>query len=290
MASGGDRLVHLAALMARRGMASRREAVALITAGRVTLDGAPFAPEGVSWRVRADAALDVTAHPSDSLAPISIALHKPVSFHSSLGHRHPGAQRLAKDLLVPGNRSPAFPPPARALPALPRLRKLAVAGRLDADSSGLLIFSQLGTLCRAIVHPSSACEKEYIVHLSREVGEWSEARRRAAMDALARDGARLEGDERPLRRPADVRWSEDCPDGTSLRIVLTQGRHRQVRRMCAQLLPALGRAQPVQVVALRRVRVGRLTLDGLRTGQWRTFEPAELLGDDGSGDEACGPE
>lgn len=258
------RLVRLGQLLARKGLCSRREADGYIRQGRVLVNGDRFSPQGVDWRVPAE--VHVALAPgaaSEKGGLLNVVLHKPVSFHSAPGPRGPRAQREARSLLVAANRQPSCRDRTSSpvwLPAqLGVLPKLAVAGRLDADSSGVLIFSQDGAVCRHVVHVDSWCEKEYAVHVRRDNIDHDAVARRLSRDRLV-----LPGDGRPLRRRARVWWASD----NELRVVLTEGRHRQVRRMAA--------LEGLEVLHLVRTRIGGLTLGGLRPGQWRVFRPEDL--------------
>ena len=129
---------------------------------------------------------------------------------------------------------------------------LAVAGRLDADSSGLLIFSQHGPLKRAIIGGELLLEKEYVVRVSG-YERMGPATLRSCVEQL-RHGIYL--DDRPLL-PAEADWVDEGV----LCMTLKQGRFRQIRRMCEEV--------GLKVEHLRRVRIGGLRLDGLRSAQVR---------------------
>lgn len=255
--------MRLELLMARLSLCSRKEAAQLIAAGRVLVDGVDAS--GLHpRRVSPDASVLLLPPHKDEPSLLSVALHKPVSFHSAPGHRSTWAQRQARDLLVPSNRMPLC---TARVPPLPRLRKLAVAGRLDADSSGLLIFSQSGALCRHIIDASAGCTKQYTVRVRPPPG-WSEARLERAIAALSAPDFRLPDDDRPLR-PVSVARNPREP--CEVRLTLDEGRHRQIRRMCDTV--------GLSVESLRRDRVGGLSLEalGLRSGQWRLVTFEELL-------------
>ena len=129
-----------------------------------------------------------------------------------------------------------------------------MAGRLDIDSRGLLVFTQDGRLARLLIGENSPIDKEYHVSLEQPAGE----------DQLARLRHGLELDGRPLR-PAEV--SRLAPD--RLRIVLREGRKRQIRRMCELV--------GLDVIGLKRVRIGALRLGNLPEGKWRFLEPGERI-------------
>jgi 23S rRNA pseudouridine2604 synthase len=126
------------------------------------------------------------------------------------------------------------------------LRGLAPAGRLDIDSTGLLVFTQDGRIARTLIGEDSSIEKEYLVRVE---GKLSDAGLKLLNHGLTLDGAPL--------KPARVSWQNE----DQLRFVLREGKKRQIRRMCE----AVG----LQVVALKRVRIGSVMLGKLPVGKWR---------------------
>ena len=136
------------------------------------------------------------------------------------------------------------------------VRGLAPAGRLDIDSVGLLVLTQDGRIAKQLIGEDSDIEKEYLVRVASADGE----RLPDAALALLRHGLELDGE---ALRPAQVEWVND----DQLRFVLTQGKKRQIRRMC----DAVG----LQVLGLKRVRIGRVMLGDLPTGQWRYLRADE---------------
>ncbi|MGI9310981.1 MAG: pseudouridine synthase, partial [bacterium] len=137
---------------------------------------------------------------------------------------------------------------------------LAPAGRLDLDSTGLLVFTHDGRVAKRLIGADSCVEKEYQV--------WVEGALDDGKIALLRHGLYL--DDRPLR-PARVeriagRANTDRKR-TQLRFILTEGRKRQIRRMCEQL--------ELRVSRLIRVRIGAITLDGIERGRWRLLRADE---------------
>ena len=165
-----------------------------------------------------------------------------------------------------------------------QLRGLAPAGRLDIDSIGLLVLTQDGRVARQLIGEDSVMEKEYLVRVSylgtgeplRGADERPGALRTIhendpvttnvqgvfppAMLARLRHGLSLDG--QPLK-PAQVDWQN--PE--QLRFVLTEGKKRQIRRMCELV--------GLKVVGLQRVRIGRVMLGNLPVGQWRYLAPHE---------------
>lgn len=129
-------------------------------------------------------------------------------------------------------------------------------GRLDLNSEGLLLMTDDGDLTHRLTHPSHEVEKEYQVRVRGDVD--------AALPALT---GPMELDGQALR-PARVRVLNRTPGGGMLSITIHEGKNRQVRRMCA--------AAGLEVAALKRVREGALTLDGLKPGEWRRLTREEL--------------
>jgi 23S rRNA pseudouridine2604 synthase len=126
------------------------------------------------------------------------------------------------------------------------LKGLAPAGRLDIDSTGLLVLTQDGRIARQLIGEESKVEKEYIVRVEGEL----------ISNGLALLNHGLSLDGKPLK-PAKAEWlNED-----QLRFVLREGRKRQIRRMCELV--------GLRVVGLKRVRMGRVRLADLPLGQWR---------------------
>ena len=132
------------------------------------------------------------------------------------------------------------------------LKNLAPAGRLDVDSTGLLVFTQDGRIARQLIGEDSAVSKEYLVRVEGEIID----------NGLALLNHGLSLDDKALK-PAKVSWQND----DQLRFVLHEGKKRQIRRMCELV--------GLQVVGLKRVRVGKIMLGHLPVGQWRFLLPEE---------------
>jgi 23S rRNA pseudouridine2604 synthase len=224
--------------LASQGVCSRREAEALIAAGRVRIDGAPVADAGRKIEPGQSIEVDTAASPPAA----SYVLNKPVGYVSA---QPEGAQIPAARLLTRANLVGDGAPPS------PRTR-LAPLGRLDQDSRGLLLLSEDGVLAKAVIGPQSLLEKEYLVRVRGELN--------AKKLKLLRHGLTLDG--RGLRT-AKV----DETEPNLVRFVLTEGRKRQIRRMCALV--------DLDVLDLKRVRIGPLKLGALPEGQWRSLTNAE---------------
>jgi 23S rRNA pseudouridine2604 synthase len=226
--------------MSELGLCSRREADEWIENGWVRVDGQVVSTLGA--RVAPDARIEVDpAATRQQRELVTILLNKPVGYVS--GQAEDG-HAPAITLIRPENRWPDDPSPLRFKPA--HLRGLAPAGRLDIDSTGLLVFTQDGRIARQLIGRDSEIEKEYLVRVE---GRLPEAGMRLLRHGLELDGVKL--------KPAKVSWQNE----DQLRFALHEGRKRQIRRMCE----AVG----LKVTGLRRVRSGSVPLGKLPLGQWR---------------------
>ena len=241
-----NEMVRLSKLMAQRGVCSRREADVFIEQGMVSVNGVIVDQLGA--KVAPDA--EITLAPQavkKQKELITIILNKPVGYVSA--QPEPGYAPAIKLITVAnqfgkGNK--------RLMPE--HLKGLAVAGRLDIDSQGLLLFTQDGRLAKKIIGEDSRVEKEYIVRVR---GLLSDDGLRLLRGGLALDG-------KPLK-PAQVEWI----NRDQLRFVLREGRKRQIRRMCDLL--------GLKVVGLKRVRVGNIKLGDLPEGKWRFLKADESV-------------
>jgi 23S rRNA pseudouridine2604 synthase len=245
--------------MAELGLCSRREADDWIAQGWVRVNGA-IAEMGV--KVDADDRIEVDRRArGQQEQQVTILLHKPMGFVS--GQAEDGHQPAAT-LIGPGSHWREDRSPHRFHPQ--QLRGLAPAGRLDIDSVGLLVLTQDGRVARQLIGEDSGIEKEYLVRVTCSVpgrGDVAEDVRSVfppAQLARLRHGLSLDG--KPLR-PARVDWQN--PE--QLRFVLTEGKKRQIRRMCEQV--------GLKVVGLKRIRIGGVALGHLPVGQWRYLAPDE---------------
>jgi 23S rRNA pseudouridine2604 synthase len=241
-----DELIRLSKLMAARGLCSRREADDYITRGLVFVNGALVHQLGTKVSPTAQITLAPQARQQQS-SLVTILLNKPIGYVSA--QPEPGYEP-AIQLLTPqnqfGERTNTLKPE--------HLKGLAVAGRLDIDSQGLLLFTQDGRLAKLIIGADGKLEKEYLVRVNGDLPE--------DKMQLLRYGLSLDG--KPLK-PAKVEWI----NREQLRFVLTEGRKRQIRRMCE----AVG----LKVLGLKRVRIGKLRLGHLPEGKWRFLQPNEML-------------
>jgi len=236
--------------MAQRGVCSRREADAFIEQGLVLVDGVVVNQLGTKVAPNVEIALAPQAIKNQKRL-ISIILNKPVGYVSA--QPEPGYTPAIK-LVITANQFNQRGGRLNERLRPEHLKGLAVAGRLDIDSQGLLLFTQDGRLARKIIGEDSRVEKEYIV---RVAGLLSDDGLR-----LLRRGLELDG--KPLK-PAQVEWI----NRDQLRFVLREGRKRQIRRMCDLV--------GLKVVGLKRVRIGHVKLGNLPEGKWRFLEPDESV-------------
>jgi 23S rRNA pseudouridine2604 synthase len=247
-AAAGGGTVRLNKRMADLGLCSRREADDWIARGWVRVDGAP-ATMGMQVGPQARIEVDRRAQ-GQQQQQVTILLHKPVGYVS--GQAEDGYQP-AVTLVQDRNHWQGDASRNRFSPA--QLRGLAPAGRLDIDSTGLLVLTQDGRIARQLIGEDSGIEKEYLVRVQfGEIARDVQAAFPPAQLARLRHGLSLDG--RALK-PARVDWQN--PE--QLRFVLTEGRKRQIRRMCELV--------GLKVVGLKRVRIGRVALGQLPLGSWR---------------------
>ncbi|CAN7364008.1 pseudouridine synthase [Cupriavidus necator] len=251
--SHDDGLVRLSKRMSELGLCSRREADEWIPHGWVLVDGKPVTELGS--RIRPDAEIEIMQEArSEQGERVTVLLNKPVGYVS--GQAEDGYEPAAV-LFAPENQWEGDPTRKRFAPW--QRKSLAPAGRLDIDSTGLLVLTQDGRVARALIGEDSTVEKEYLVrvvwHSPHGVVERNISAEFPADDLeLLRHGLSLDGV--PLK-PAKVSWQNE----EQLRFVLREGRKRQIRRMCEQV--------GLQVVGLKRVRMGRVVLGDLPPGKWR---------------------
>jgi 23S rRNA pseudouridine2604 synthase len=232
--------------MGELGLCSRREAEQWIVNGWVKVDGKIVDVLGVRVSPQARIEVDRAAREHQN-TQVTILLHKPVGFVS--GQAEDGYEP-AIVLVVPANRWSADPSTTRF--HSDHLRGLAPAGRLDIDSTGLLVLTQDGRVAKQLVGENSSIEKEYLVRVE---GKLSDDGMRRLQHGLTLDGVTL--------KSAQVSWQND----DQLRFVLREGRKRQIRRMCELV--------GLTVTGLKRVRSGNVPLGGLPSGKWRYLRPDE---------------
>jgi 23S rRNA pseudouridine2604 synthase len=226
--------------MSELGLCSRREAEEWIENGWVKVDGQLVNTLGARVPLSARIDIDPAAarHQSEQ---VTILLNKPIGYVS--GQAEDGYQP-AVVLIRPENRWDGDTSHITFKPG--HLRGLAPAGRLDIDSTGLLVFTQDGRVAKRLVGQDSEVEKEYLVRVE---GTLSEEDMKRLQHGLELDGVRL--------KPARVSWQNEH----QLRFVLREGRKRQIRRMCELV--------GLTVTGLKRVRSGSVPLGPMPLGKWR---------------------
>jgi 23S rRNA pseudouridine2604 synthase len=235
--------------MTALGLASRREADEWIEAGWVKVNGALAI---LGQRVQPGDRIEVDpAATHEQLQRVTILLHKPIGFVS--GQAEAGYQNAAT-LVTAASQWSGDRSGLRFRDG--HVRGLAPAGRLDIDSTGLLVLTQDGRVARRLIGEDTKVEKEYLVRV-----QYTRPGRLPDAD-LRRLNHGLELDGKPLR-PAKVSWQNE----DQLRFVLREGRKRQIRRMCELV--------GLKVVGLKRVRIGSVTLGRLPVGQWRYLREDE---------------
>jgi 23S rRNA pseudouridine2604 synthase len=227
--------------LGQTGVCSRREAEALIAAGMVTIDGESVTDAG--RKIEPGQTLTLNDRGEAALASgVTILIHKPLGYVSGQPEpdKIPAVRLLTAENLV-GEGTP--PAEDASLPPI---------GRLDEDSRGLLMLSSDGVVAKAVIGPQSKLDKEYLVRIEGDVTE--------KKLALLRRGLMLDG--RILKYAKVSRMEQN-----RLRFILTEGRNRQIRRMCEMV--------DLEVTDLLRIRVGPIHLNNLPEGRWRMITNEE---------------
>jgi 23S rRNA pseudouridine2604 synthase len=230
----------LSKLMSERGLCSRREADEWIENKWVRVDGKVVDQLGVRVPREAKIEVDPAARRAQREL-VTILLNKPMGYVS--GQPEDGHEP-AMVLLKPENHWAEDDTGITFKHT--HLRGLAPAGRLDIDSTGLIVFTQDGRVAKRLIGADSEVEKEYLVRVE---GQLTEEGMKLLHHGLELDGVKL--------KPARVSWANE----DQLRFVLREGRKRQIRRMCELV--------GLTVTALKRVRSGGVPLGKLPVGQWR---------------------
>jgi 23S rRNA pseudouridine2605 synthase len=221
--------MRLNAYLARAGIASRRGADELIKAGRVTVNGEPGQ---LNTFVESRDRVEVDGEPVERQALAYVLLHKPAGVVTTA--RDPQGRPTVVDLVQH---------PARVVPV----------GRLDADTTGVLLLTNDGPLAHRLAHPRYGVEKVYEAQVEGEPSD-------EALSELA-EGIELEDGRTAPARARRLHRSR-------VELVLHEGRTHQVKRM----LEAVGHP----VVWLRRTRYAGLGVEGLEPGDWRELTPDEV--------------
>ncbi|MCA9939879.1 MAG: rRNA pseudouridine synthase [Anaerolineales bacterium] len=223
-------------LMAQAGLGSRRHNEELIRAGRVRVNGR-IAQLGESADPETDK-IEVDGQIIEPQKPIYIMLHKPRNVLSSTEDELSEGRRTVRDLVdLPGHLYPV--------------------GRLDRNSTGLILLTNDGELANRLTHPRYEHPKVYSVQV---VGQLTP-------EGLAQwqQGMLLDGE---MTAPAEIKVRRQTEDGARLRIVMREGRKRQIRRVAALL--------GLEVRSLHRTAIGPLHLGDLKPGEWRRLTAGEV--------------
>jgi len=237
--------VRLSKILSERGVCSRREADRLIEAGQVRVDGEIISTLGQKVSPQSEIQLLPSAQ-KEQREKVTILLNKPVGIVSA----QPEKDYIAAIELITAQNQELGISGLRFQPL--HRKKLAVAGRLDIDSKGLLVFTQDGVIAKQLIGQDSGVEKEYLVWVQGTITE-------SILDKL-RFGLSLDGAR--LKRAKVEKLLEN-----RLRIILKEGKKRQIRRMCEMV--------GLYVTGLKRVRIGNIILGNLTEGCWRYLEPGE---------------
>jgi 23S rRNA pseudouridine2604 synthase len=238
--------IRLSKLMSEQGLCSRREADDYIAKGWVKVDGETVSELGSKILPTQKITLEKAAQAKQQ-GRVTILLHKPVGYVS--GQAEEG-YKPAILLLDASTRWEQDTAPTRFHRS--QLLGLAPAGRLDIDSTGLLVLTQDGRVAKQLIGEDSPVEKEYLVRVQGKLDSNGLA---LLNHGLSMDGKKL--------KPAKVSWLND----DQLRFILKEGKKRQIRRMCEMV--------GLRVSALKRVRIGKIKLGELPQGQWRYLREDE---------------
>ena len=238
--------IRLSKLMSEQGLCSRREADDFIARGCVLVDGVVVNELGTKILPTQKISLTKSAQMHQQ-NQVTVLLNKPVSFVS--GQAEDGHQP-AVVLIKPESHWTEDPSPIQFSGR--HLRSLVPAGRLDIDSTGLLVLTQDGRIARQLIGDDSQIEKEYLVRVSGKI----------ATNGLAMLNHGLSLDGQKLKMAKVVWQNED-----QLRFVLKEGKKRQIRRMCELV--------GLKVSGLKRVRIGKIKLGELPLGKWRYLRTEE---------------
>jgi 23S rRNA pseudouridine2604 synthase len=229
--------------MSELGLSSRREADEWIERGWVRVNGNAAV---LGQKVVDSDAIEVDkAATKEQGERVTVLINKPIGYVS--GQAEDGYEP-AVVLVRPEHRWNGDRTATRF--AREQLKNLVPAGRLDIDSTGLLVLTQDGRVAKHLIGEDSAVEKEYLVRVEIVRGaRLPESELRRLNHGLSLDGEAL--------KPAKVWWQND----DQLRFVLNEGKKRQIRRMCEMV--------GLRVVALKRIRIGHVELGDLPIGKWR---------------------
>ena len=236
--------LRLSKRMSELGLCSRRKADDWIAKGWVRVDGVVIAELGSKVLPHQKVTIERQAQAQQARL-VTVLINKPMAYVS--GQAEDG-YKPAVVLVRPENRWAEDQTPIQFSAA--QLKSLVPAGRLDIDSVGLLVLTQDGRIAKHLIGEDSQIEKEYLVRVKYgKPGRLPEHELKRLNHGLSLDGRAL--------KPAKVRWQND----DQLCFILREGKKRQIRRMCEMV--------GLQVLGLKRVRIGGVKLGNLPVGQWR---------------------
>jgi 23S rRNA pseudouridine2604 synthase len=238
--------IRLSKLMSERGICSRREADEYIERGWVFVDGERISVLGTRVLPNCAIKLDKQAAGRQEQR-VTMLLNKPIGFVSGQAEH---GYKPASTLITVDRQAISGPGGLRLSPE--HMRGLAPAGRLDIDSTGLLVLTQDGRIARQLIGADTKIEKEYLVRVE---GKLPESGLKLLNHGLTLDDEAL--------KPAQVKWQ----NRDQLSFILKEGKKRQIRRMCELV--------GLKVIGLKRVRIGGVRLGDLELGKWRFLLPAE---------------
>jgi 23S rRNA pseudouridine2604 synthase len=287
--------------MSQLNLCSRREADKLILQSKVKVNGETIPPVMGTKVFAEEMCIEIDGHSHSEDKGDTVILNKPKGYVSGQEeHKNIPAVRLLtrKNIYVPTRELKDVLHSGKYLHfgkrfhdegGISTLLNYATAGRLDIDSTGLLIFTKNGVVAKNVLAPGKI-EKEYEVTVApansltrHEVQMGLRKLPRIPvydLSSLLRGGMRLWNERKPLKPLLEAEWVSEGKDGNgawsgtgTIRMVLQEGKKRQIRRMCRELLG-------LHVVDLKRTRIGELKLDDLPEGRWRPLtenERASLL-------------
>jgi 23S rRNA pseudouridine2605 synthase len=224
-------------VLSRFGLASRGEAREAILAGRVKVNGR-VVREPDRWTDPFAETIHLNGNRIRQARRVYLLFYKPKGIITS--HGDPGGRKTIYDCL--GHDVPWVAP----------------VGRLDKDSSGLILLTNDTDFANHVTDPASGIPKTYLVKANTLVSE----------EVLARLAQGLELKRGEWARPQSVRRVENRGKYSRLEVVLTEGKNREVRRLLE--------AVELKVLKLVRTRIGPCTLEGLQIGQWRVLSRREI--------------
>ena len=231
-----DNKIRLQKFLSECGVASRRKAEEMIALGKVKING-----RIASLGDKVDAKRDKVTVGARRIVPVTkkvyIMLNKPRGYVTTLKDEY---DRKCVSDLVKGTGTKVFP-----------------VGRLDRDSEGLLFLTNDGQFANDITHPSKHVNKTYAVTVK---GEVKDEQTEKMASGVVIDGIKT--------KPCEVFVTERKPDRTFLKFIISEGRNRQIRKMCE----AVG----LQVIRLKRTEIAGVKLGGLKLGDWRELNEREM--------------